>query len=552
MLDELAWDFDGPRFWSAVAEARRVDRLDDPVRDWVRERGLRFVVQTRNLMSLDRLRGLVREAWGAQEDLEVLEVERLFQAGEGAELPGHLAVFSLISIRDVDLGVLSVNPYDACYALMTHPDIASVEPDLPFLGFSDSGLTGRKGKAQPGPADKAWALRQMRVDKAWQRVPPKGGRSQGAEIKVAHLDTGWTDHDDLDKVNFATSGIADFIGGGSGDGRDPMTGAPLLNPGHGTRTGSVIMSRGGVSSSDTTAPGRITGVAPDSIYVPKRCIRSVVVVYGGDIARAVWHATTTDCHVVSMSLGGFRSRALHTAIQDAVANQLLVVAAAGNKVPRRMVVWPAAYPECVALAANNAHGEPWDLSSRGRAIDLAAPGVNVWVAEPTQPTAGINTGSGTSYATAHTAGVAALWLAFFDRADMIRKLAPGVFLQEVFREHVRRTAQVPHGWMSSRYGAGIVDADELLATALSVAIPPGFGPPKHPSLLGCPIPMAWSRRFMMAAAGRDAQLLSVFEHELSSIALLDGHPLLGEHRDTGRMFNLGGMSQTLKRWLRVA
>lgn len=84
MLDELAWDFDGPRFWSAVAEARRVDRLDDPVRDWVRERGLRFVVQTRNLMSLDRLRGLVREAWGAQVVPDGLEVERLFRPGEGA------------------------------------------------------------------------------------------------------------------------------------------------------------------------------------------------------------------------------------------------------------------------------------------------------------------------------------------------------------------------------------------------------------------------------------------------------------------------------------
>lgn len=55
MLDELTWDFDGPRFWAAVDEARRTDRLDDPVRDLVRERGLRFVVQTRNLMSLDRL-----------------------------------------------------------------------------------------------------------------------------------------------------------------------------------------------------------------------------------------------------------------------------------------------------------------------------------------------------------------------------------------------------------------------------------------------------------------------------------------------------------------
>lgn len=550
MLNEVIREFDRRRFWAAIAEARRSDRLDDPVRDYVRERGLRLLVQTRNWMSLDRLRGLLREALGPEEARDDFEVESLFQPGAGTELPGHLAVFSLVSIKGVDLGLLGFNPYDACYALLVHPEISSVEPDLPFLGFSDRGLTGVKGKAQPGSVDKAWALRQMRVDTAWQRVPPTGGRSEGADIRVAHLDTGWTDHADLDKGNFATSGIADFIGGGNGDGSDPMTANPLLNPGHGTRTGSVIMSQGGVSSHDTTKPGQITGVAPKAMYVPKRCVRSVIVVYGADIARAVWHSTTTDCHVVSMSLGGFPCRGLHTAIQDAVANHLIVAAAAGNKVPRRMVVWPAAYPECIALAANNSHCEPWDLSSRGRAVDVSAPGVNVWVAEPNQPPAGINTGSGTSYATAHAAGVAALWLAFFDRSAMIKTLKPGVFLQEVFREHVRRTAQTPHGWLSSRYGAGIMDAEELLSTRPATAIPLGFGPPKHPSLLGCPIPLALSRRFMMAASGRDAALLPVFQHELNSIALLNGHPLLGEHADASQMFRMNGMSQALKRWLR--
>ena len=54
------------------------------MRDWVCERGLRFVVQTRNLMCLDRLRGFVREAWGAQVLPVGLEIERLFRPGEGA------------------------------------------------------------------------------------------------------------------------------------------------------------------------------------------------------------------------------------------------------------------------------------------------------------------------------------------------------------------------------------------------------------------------------------------------------------------------------------
>lgn len=555
MLKDMNLKFDRWSFWAAIAEARGRVRSDDPIRSYVRERGLRFLVQARWVIPLDRVMGLVREAWGPPGEGDAIRVESLFQLDAETALPDHLAVFSLVTIEGVDIGDLRFNVYDACYALMQHPDIVSVEPDLPFLGFSDNGITGRQGKSQPKPIDKAWALRQMGVDAAWQNVPPQGGRTMGAGVKVAHLDSGWTDHEDLDRVHFAPSGIRDFISGGKGDGSDPMNVNPVLNPGHGTRTGSVIMSRGGISAYDTTQPGQITGVAPEATYVPKRCVRSVVVVYGGDIARGVWHSTTTDCHVISMSLGGFPSSALRTAIQDAVANNLLVVAAAGNKVPRRMVVWPAAYPECIAMAATNTQRQPWDLSSRGRAIDMSAPGVNVWVAEPKKAPAGVCTGSGTSYATAHMAGVAALWLAFFGRTAMLSSLKPGVFLQEVFREHVKRTAQVPHGWLSSRYGAGIVAADALLASSPTMAVPLGFGLPKHPSLLGCPIPIELSRPFMRAASGRHAALLPAFEHELQSIALLDGHPLLGtllgNTDDAQKMLSVAGMSQALKRWLHL-
>lgn len=45
-------------------------------------------------------------------------------------------------------------------------------------------------------------------------------------------------------------------------------------------------------------------------------------------------------------------------------------------------------------------------------------------------------------------------------------------MQEIFREHVRRTAQVPHGWMSSRYGAGIVDTEALLSRPCKIHFKP--------------------------------------------------------------------------------
>ncbi len=124
-------------------------------------------------------------------------------------------------------------------------------------------------------------------------------------------------------------------------------------------------------------------------------------------------------------------------------------------------------------------------------------------------------------------------------------------MQEVFREHVRRTAQVPHGWMSSRYGAGIVDTVALLKSMPAASVRLGFGPPKHSSLLGCPLPVWLSRHFLMAASGRYSALLPVFENELNSIALLDGHPMLSKHADAKSTLGLSSMSQALKRWLRV-
>ncbi len=80
-------------------------------------------------------------------------------------------------------------------------------------------------------------------------------------------------------------------------------------------------------------------------------------------------------------------------------------------------------------------------------------------------------------------------------------------MQEIFREHVRRTAQVPHGWMSSRYGAGIVDTEALLKSTPAASVRLGFGPTKHPSLLGFPLPVRLSRDFMRATSGRYSALL---------------------------------------------
>ncbi|QHO79400.1 hypothetical protein ACH79_39905 [Bradyrhizobium sp. CCBAU 051011] len=72
-----------------------------------------------------------------------------------------------------------------------------------------------------------------------------------------------------------------------------------------------------------------------------------------------------------MSLGGIPSRALHAAVQKAVRNNIIVLAAAGNCVSE--VVWPARYAEVIALGGINEAFKPWRGSCFGPAVAFSAP-----------------------------------------------------------------------------------------------------------------------------------------------------------------------------------
>src|SRR6185295_19750333 len=95
-----------------------------------------------------------------------------------------------------------------------------------------------------------------------------------------------------------------------------------------------------------------------------------------NLRDAIDHAVASKCHVISISLGGLPSDSLHDAIRRAEDAGVIVLAAAGNYV--RLVVWPARYPEVVAVAACNFEGRAWSGSSRGDAVDITGPGEDVY------------------------------------------------------------------------------------------------------------------------------------------------------------------------------
>jgi subtilisin family serine protease len=272
----------------------------------------------------------------------------------------------------------------------------------------------------------------------------------GVGISIGQPDSGYTLHRNLGTAGLDLNRDRDVIDGDD-DALDDLVPNPLWpfpNPGHGTATASVIVGQG-------TATIGIVGLAGRSLLVPIRATESVVQVFDSDVAKAVAHARQVGCHVVTMSLGGKGFIGLKGEIQRAVDAGMIVMAAAGNFVD--IVTAPASYDNCLAVAATGPGDTLWPESSRGTAVDVSLPGACVYVAGYNDKTPIVRMANGTSYAVAHLAAAAALWLAHHGRQFLIDKYGAKL-LQAAFLTTLRwpGVCVVPPGW-DPGYGVGRVD-----------------------------------------------------------------------------------------------
>jgi len=258
---------------------------------------------------------------------------------------------------------------------------------------------------------------QIGADQVWSRTDTVGSSVTGKGIVVAIIDTG-VDYNHPD------------LGGGIGSQYKVIGGYdfynedndPIDDNGHGTHVAGIIAGNG----------VNFKGVAPDAKILAYKALGP----YGsGSISQVIAALemaidpngdgdTADHADVVSMSLGGSGDETdpICLAVNNAVAAGVVVVVAAGNDGPAMgTVASPGVSHEAITVGAIDSQGSLASFSSRGTGSrleikpDVSAPGVAITSTVPYSgarysSTTGYMEMSGTSMATPHVSGAAALLL----------------------------------------------------------------------------------------------------------------------------------------------
>jgi len=273
------------------------------------------------------------------------------------------------------------------------------------------------------------------------RLPTAWDKSTGSGVVVAVIDTGYRPHADLSGQFLAgydfisTAAIGNDGNGRDSDASDPGDavvagecggGQPTRDQGsswHGTHVAGTVAAR-------TNNGAGVAGVAYNAKIVPVRVLGKCGG-YTSDIADAItWSsggsvsgvpANANKARVLNMSLGGSGAcdATTQNAINGARSRGAVVVVAAGNDAVNVSNASPANCSGVIAVAATGRTGGRASYSNYGTLVDVAAPGgdgangilstLNSGTTAPASDSYAAY--QGTSMATPHVAGVAALMLA---------------------------------------------------------------------------------------------------------------------------------------------
>ncbi|MGB8983928.1 MAG: S8 family peptidase, partial [Anaerolineales bacterium] len=254
--------------------------------------------------------------------------------------------------------------------------VESTEPDYVIAALDDAAPVNDPRYAEQ------WALPAIGAPDAWAQLPPGA-----AKVTVAVIDSGiCASHPDL------TGRIVegwDFL---------ESDAVPQDDFGHGCSVSGVIAA----NMNDGIG---IAGVAPNAQVMPLRVLNASGVGSYSDVAAAIVYAADNGAQVINLSLGGPNpSSMLENAVNYAIAKGVIVVAAAGNS-GTEGALYPAAYPDVIAVGSVDPSLQHSNFSNYGSQIDIWAPGRDILT---TKWDGSYGLVSGTSFAAPFVAGATAI------------------------------------------------------------------------------------------------------------------------------------------------
>jgi type VII secretion-associated serine protease mycosin len=296
--------------------------------------------------------------------------------------------------------------------------------------------------------DRQWHLSFLEVAKA-QAI------SQGEGITVAVIDSG-IDNNHPDMTGNVLAGL-DVVVGGAGNGWGDKDG-------HGTGMAGLIAAHGhGAGNGDGAL-----GLAPKAKILPIRINTGSGYGDGKALAIGVDEAVKRGAKIITIPVNSDANS--FDAVQRAVNAGVIVVASTGNRPRENFIGDPGAHPGVVAVGAVGKDGNIADVSVRGPAVSLVAPGVDI-VSSSNED--GYRIGTGTSPSTAIVSGAAALVWAKYPQLKSTQVV-----------EHLTKTATDKGApGRDSDYGFGVLNVLKALTTEPSTT--PTASP--TPSLQAAPI-----------------------------------------------------------------
>ncbi|NLT29919.1 MAG: S8 family serine peptidase, partial [Propionibacterium sp.] len=255
------------------------------------------------------------------------------------------------------------------------------------------------------PAGPSWQVDRVQPEQVWPRT-------RGEGVTIAVLDTGvdTAGVPMLEGADITTLNFAGFEYREKNEGKDDCA--------HGTSVVGLI-----VGQPDTDPNTNLVGIAPDATIISMRTLQvSVWDPEEGEpeleplepTIAAIHEAIRRDVDIINISQQGSDTPAYRAAIAEAIDNDIVVIAAAGNNGSSPDLPYPAAYPGVIAVGMSNQQDLPNEMSQwhRDLRVSVSAPGVEIPVLRPSGAEYGAAYAleSGTSFAAPQVTGTVALML----------------------------------------------------------------------------------------------------------------------------------------------